>query len=261
MPTLADLPFIRVENLRKRYPSLRGEPVDAIDSISFEVAEGEFISFVGPSGCGKTTLLNMLGGLVPPSDGTVRFEGTPGAGTKPRLGMVFQDAVLLPWRTVLQNVMLPIEVMGLEPKGGQARAQALIALVGLAGFENSFPFELSGGMQQRASIARALVHEPGMLLMDEPFAALDALTRESMAEELQRIWMSSRKTVLFVTHSIPEAAFLSDRIVVLSGRPSRIRKIVDVNLPRPRTLESTMHPDFIACTAEIRSALQAQAGL
>lgn len=254
-------PVIRVEKLRKQYPSLRGEPVDAIDSISLDVADGEFVSFVGPSGCGKTTLLNMLGGLIPPSDGTVRFEGLPSGNARPRLGMVFQDAVLLPWRTVLQNIMLPLEVMGLDMKQGAERARELIRLVGLDGFERSFPFELSGGMQQRASIARALVHEPAMLLMDEPFAALDALIREHMAAELQRIWMDSRKTVLFVTHSIAEAVFLSDRIVVLSGRPSSIREIVAVHLPRPRTLDTTTHPDFVAGTARIRSALQAQGGL
>jgi NitT/TauT family transport system ATP-binding protein len=251
--------LIHVENLAKRYVTRRGESVDAIDSISFDVADGEFISFVGPSGCGKTTLLNMLGGLIAPSGGTLLFGGLPGAATRPRLGMVFQDAVLLPWRTVLQNVLLPVEVMSLEAGAGEKRAQALIELVGLAGFENSFPFELSGGMQQRASIARALVHEPALMLMDEPFAALDALTRESMAAELQRIWMSSRKTVLFVTHSISEAAFLSDRVVVLSDRPSRIKQIVSVDLPRPRTLEMTLDPAFVACTGKIRSSLQAQA--
>jgi len=249
-------PFIQVQNVSKRYSSRLGDMVEAIDHVSFTVAHGEFISLVGPSGCGKTTLLNILGGLLPATEGFVRFDGLPPGASRPGLGVVFQDAVLLPWRTVLQNVLLPVEVTHREARAGKEKALRLIELVGLQGFDNKFPFELSGGMQQRASIARALVTEPSLLLMDEPFGALDALTRESMAAELQRIWLNSRQTVLFITHSILEAIFLSDRIVIMSGRPSRVKEIVSVQLPRPRTLEMTTQRECVAYIERIRAVLQ-----
>jgi NitT/TauT family transport system ATP-binding protein len=257
----AATPFIRAAGLRKVYRSRNGEDVDAVEAASFDIRRGEFVSIVGPSGCGKSTLLNMVGGLLEPSAGDLHFDGLTGGARRPRLGMVFQDAVLLPWRTVLQNVLLPFEVQTNAVKDGEAAARELIKLVGLAGFENKYPFELSGGMQQRASIARALVNDPALLLMDEPFAALDALMRESMAQELQRIWSISRKTVLFITHSIAEAVFLSDRIIVMTSRPSRIREIITVPLGRPRTLEMTTSREYGECVAHVKKLLFANGGL
>ena len=250
-------PFIRVEQIGKRYGSRDGSTVDAVETVSFSIAEGEFISIVGPSGCGKTTLLKIIGGLLEPSSGTISYGGLEAGRRRPRLGMVFQDAVLLPWRTVLQNVSLPIEVMRLDSAAGVARARELIDLVGLKGFADKYPNELSGGMQQRASIARALVHDPAILLMDEPFGALDALTREYMTQELQRIWSSSRKTVIFITHSIAEAVFLSDRAIVMSARPSRVAEILDIDLPRPRQMQMTTGESFGRHVARIRSLLSA----
>jgi NitT/TauT family transport system ATP-binding protein len=255
------LPFLRADALRKVYRSRDGEEVDAVEAASFDIKHGEFVSTVGPSGCGKSTLLNMVGGLLEPSAGSLHFDGLADGARRPRLGMVFQDAVLLPWRTVLQNVLLPLEVQPHAVKDGEAYARELIKLVGLAGFENKYPFELSGGMQQRASIARALVNDPALLLMDEPFAALDALMRESMAQELQRIWSISRKTVLFITHSIAEAVFLSDRIIVMTNRPSRIREIINVPLERPRTLEMTTGRAYGECVAQVKKLLFANGGL
>ena len=250
-------PFIRVDQIAKRYGSRDGGTVDAVEAVSFEIAQGEFTSIVGPSGCGKTTLLKIIGGLLEPSSGGISYGGLEAGRKRPRLGMVFQDAVLLPWRTVLQNVSLPIEVMHLDPRAGAARARELVELVGLKGFEDKYPNELSGGMQQRASIARALVNEPSILLMDEPFGALDALTREFMAQELQRIWSSSRKTVIFITHSIAEAVFLSDRVIVMSARPSRVAEILDIDLPRPRQMHMTTGEGFGRHVARIRTLLSA----
>lgn len=256
LPETAPPPFIQVRDVVKRYDTRNGS-VDAVEKVSFDVREGEFISIVGPSGCGKSTLMKMIGNLLAPSSGTIRFNrssSNPGAA---ELGMVFQDAVLLPWRTVLENVCLPIEVMKLDRSVYDKQALRLIELVGLKGFEGKYPSELSGGMQQRTSIARALLADPSLLLMDEPFGALDALTRETMTQELQRIWMDSRKTVLFITHSIPEAVLLSDRILVMSARPSRVQEIIAVNIPRPRRLSDTTSRDFVAHVAHIRNLLSA----
>jgi NitT/TauT family transport system ATP-binding protein len=229
--------LISVKDLRKEYRTRQGEIVRSIDSISFHVVEGEFLSIVGPSGCGKSTLLNVLAGLLGATEGTVLLRGEPVVAPRKEVGVVFQDAVLFPWRTVLQNVELPVEILGLDRASFRRRALELLDLVGLLGFEHRYPHELSGGMQQRVAIARALVHDPTVLLMDEPFGALDAITRESMNLELLRIWERAKKTVVFVTHSISEAVFLSDRVMVLSARPARIAESVLVDLPRPRTLE------------------------
>ncbi len=261
-PASGHPPLIRLDAVAKTYPSRgAGVPVDAVEEVTVDIARNEFTSIVGPSGCGKTTLLNMIGGLLPASRGKITYEGIERGRQRPDLGMVFQEAVLLPWRTVLENVCLPVEVTGSDRAKGEARAQALIDLVGLKGFEHRYPKELSGGMQQRASIARALVNEPTLLLMDEPFGALDALTRENMSLELQRIWSESRKTVLFITHSIAESVFLSDRVLVMTARPSRVREIIDIDLPRPRTLEMTSSETFTRYVAHIRTLLSATSAL
>ncbi|MEU9364170.1 ABC transporter ATP-binding protein [Streptomyces avermitilis] len=228
--------WIEVDGLHKIYRPRRSEPTHALSDIAFSVRRGEFISVVGPSGCGKTTMLKIFAGLIPKSVGTVRVAGRDVAGPLPEVGMVFQAATLLPWRTVLQNVMVPVEVRKLDARVYRERAERLLVMVGLDGFEGTYPHELSGGMQQRAGICRALVHDPAVLLMDEPFGALDAMTREYMNVELLRIWRESGQTVVFVTHSIPEAVFLSDRVVVLSPRPGRVAEIVDIELERPRAL-------------------------
>ncbi|MFI1328920.1 MULTISPECIES: ABC transporter ATP-binding protein [Streptomyces] len=228
--------WIEVDGLHKSYQPRRSEPTQALSDIAFTVRRGEFISVVGPSGCGKTTMLKILAGLIPRSEGAVRVAGRDVAGPLPEVGMVFQAATLLPWRTVLQNVMVPVEVRKLDARVYRERAERLLAMVGLDGYEGKYPHELSGGMQQRAGICRALVHDPAVLLMDEPFGALDAMTREYMNVELLRIWRESGQTIVCVTHSIPEAVFLSDRVVVLSPRPGRIAEIVDIELERPRVL-------------------------
>lgn len=257
----ARIPFIRLAGVAKTYPSRGGQVINAVEEVTVDIAHSEFTSIVGPSGCGKTTLLNIIGGLLPASRGRIDYEGLEAGRKLPRLSMVFQDAVLLPWRNVLQNVCLPIEVLSTDRAQGEAKARELIELVGLQGFEDRYPGELSGGMQQRASIARALVNDPKLLLMDEPFGALDALTRENMSLELQRIWSRSRKTVLFITHSIAESVFLSDRVLVMTARPSRVREIIDIDLPRPRTLEMTTSDAFTKYVAHIRGLLSAAGSL
>ncbi|RTL69676.1 MAG: ABC transporter ATP-binding protein [Pseudonocardiaceae bacterium] len=228
--------WIRVAGLDKTYKARRSEPTVALQGIDLSVRRGEFVSVVGPSGCGKTTMLKILAGLVSRTAGDVQIAGNDVNGPLPETGMVFQAATLLPWRTVRQNVMVPVEVQGLDKERYGTRADELLEMVGLGEFADSYPYELSGGMQQRAGICRALVHDPAVLLMDEPFGALDAMTREYMNVELLRIWQQSGKTIVLVTHSIPEAVFLSDRVVVLSARPGRIAEIVDVELDRPREL-------------------------
>ncbi|MFF0160001.1 ABC transporter ATP-binding protein [Streptomyces sp. NPDC005263] len=228
--------WIEVDGLHKIYRPRRSRPTHALSDITLTVRRGEFVSVVGPSGCGKTTLLKILAGLVPRSEGTVRVAGRDVTGPLPEVGMVFQSPTLLPWRTILQNVMVPVEVRGLGTRPYRERAERLLGMVGLDGFEGRYPHELSGGMQQRAGICRALVHDPAVLLMDEPFGALDALTREHMNVELLRIWRESGQTIVFVTHSIPEAVFLSDRVMVLSPRPGRVAEIVGIELERPRAL-------------------------
>jgi NitT/TauT family transport system ATP-binding protein len=244
--------LVRIAGLQKVYRTRDGNEIHALKDIDLDIRAGEFISIVGPSGCGKTTLLKILAGILQRSSGEVVMKGRSLSGPSRELGVVFQAPVLLPWRTVLQNVMVPIEVQHRSRAEFTVRARALIAMVGLAGFEHKYPSELSGGMQQRVGICRALVHDPSFLLMDEPFGALDAMTREQMNEELQRLWRESRKTILLVTHSIPEAVYLADRVVVMTPRPGRIVDVVEVDLPRPRTLAMQNTPEFGRYVAAIR---------
>lgn len=242
--------LISIEKLEKRYPTRQGEPVHALADVNLEVPENELLAVVGPSGCGKSTLLRILAGLDTPSSGSVRINGKAITGTSKDVGVVFQQATLLPWQTVLDNVLLPARAQGLERK---QRARELLDLVGLEDFENKYPFELSGGMQQRVAICRAMVCDPSILLMDEPFGALDAMTREQMNIELIRIQAEQRKTILFITHSIPEAVFLGDRVLVMTPRPGRIAEIAQIDLPKPRTLASMGDARFATLCSEIRS--------
>jgi NitT/TauT family transport system ATP-binding protein len=251
---------IEIRELTKHYASRAGA-VTALDQISFAVGEGEFVAVVGPSGCGKSTLLKILAGLLPTSSGEARLRGTPIAGPRRDIGVVFQSPVLFPWRSVLDNVLLPVDVQRLGRDRYEKVAMDLLALVGLTGFEHRYPWELSGGMQQRVAITRALVHDPAMLLMDEPFGALDAMTREHMNLELQRIWLEKKKTVLFITHSIPEAVFLGDRVLVMTPRPGRILEDVAVDLPRPRSLEVMNTPEFGRYARAIRAQFAVQGAL
>ena len=225
--------------------------------MSLEIGEGEFLSIVGPSGCGKSTLLRIIAGLVPPTGGAVRIAGREVAGPRRDIGMVFQDAVLLPWRTVQKNVLVPAEVIGIDAGTARRRAAELLDLVGLGGFADKYPMELSGGMRQRVAIARALMHDPAILLMDEPFGALDAMTREAMNSELLRVWQASRKTVVLVTHSIDEAVFLADRVVVMSPRPGSVREVLDVKVGRPRTFRTRLDPAFLEVVGVVRGHFEA----
>ncbi|HVV91833.1 MAG TPA: ABC transporter ATP-binding protein [Hyphomicrobiales bacterium] len=231
-------PFITVAGVRKSYRRRDQADVLAISDASFSVEPGALVSLVGPSGCGKTTLLKILAGLQDYDSGTVKI-GSPSHPFDPQrdIGMVFQQALLLKWRRILENVLLPAEILGLPKRASRERARDLLAMVGLAGSEEKYPYELSGGMQQRAAIARALVHDPKLVLMDEPFGALDALTREKMNLELLDIWKSSGKTIVFVTHGIAEAVFLGTRVVVLTAGPARMAADIAIDLPSPRTLD------------------------
>src|SRR6266508_1130119 len=248
---------ITIRTLSKAYPTRAGDVV-ALDRISFSVPESEFVSVVGPSGCGKSTLLKILSGILAASSGETLLRGTPIVGPRRDIGVVFQSPVLFPWRTVLDNVLLPIDVQGLGREQYLKAAMDLLSLVGLDGFERRYPWELSGGMQQRVAITRALIHDPAMLLMDEPFGALDAMTREQMNLELQRIWLERKKTVLFITHSIPEAVFLADRVLVLTPRPGCIIDDVQVKIPRPRALEVMNFPEFAPYVHSIRRQFDAK---
>jgi NitT/TauT family transport system ATP-binding protein len=251
-PVLIDL-----AGVEKIYQTADG-PLTSLRAVSFDVREGEFLSIVGPSGCGKSTLLKILAGLLPLSRGEARINGHLVDGPQDGVGMVFQSPVLLAWRDVLSNIMLQIEIRGLEWDAYRRRALDLLQIVGLAGFERKRSWELSGGMQQRVAICRALVHDPSLLLMDEPFGALDAMTRETMNLELQRIWLATKKTVLFITHSIPEAVFLSDRVLVMTERPGTVEKIYDIPLPRPRSLQNMGTPEFSMVAQAIRGHFFAQ---
>jgi len=252
--------LIEIDGVSKTYETADG-PVESLKPLTFAIDDGEFIAIVGPSGCGKSTLLKMVAGLLPVTSGEIRLGGRRVDGPPDDVGIVFQSAVLLAWRTVLENVMLQIEMRRLDKAKYLPKAQALLRLVGLDGFEKKLPWQLSGGMQQRASICRALVHDPAVLLMDEPFGALDAMTREKMNVELQRIWFETKKTVLFITHSIPEAVFLADRVLVMSERPGTIAAIYDVKLPRPRSLRVMGQSDFGELTQTIRAHFYAQGTL
>lgn len=253
--------LIEFDRVAKIYQAADGRPVRAVDSVTGTIEAGEFVSILGPSGCGKSTLMMMLAGLLSPSEGEVRFRGQPVKGPQDGFGIVFQDPVLFPWRTVLDNIRLPGEVAGL-PKADQfRRAAEMTRLVGLEGFESKYPHELSGGMQQRVSIARALSLDPSLLVMDEPFGALDAMTREQMNMELQRISLQFSATVVFVTHSIAEAAFLSDRVFVMSGRPSSVREVVSIDIPRPRRIDQMNTDLFGSYVSRLRHLLDAQGEL
>lgn len=242
-------PFIAIDAVRKQYKGRAGTAgTVAVDGVDLSIGTGEFVSLLGPSGCGKSTLLSMVAGLTLPTGGSIRVGDRRIQAPYTDLGIVFQSDLLLDWRTVLGNVLLQFEMRGQDPKPHTDRARALIESVGLAGFEHKHPWELSGGMRQRVSICRALVHDPPLLLMDEPFGALDALTREQLQLDLQRIWQATRKTVVFVTHSIAESVFLSDRVVIMTPRPGRIREILPIDLERPRTLavrESTAFGEYV----------------
>ncbi|MFB6963057.1 ABC transporter ATP-binding protein [Streptomyces sp. NPDC056309] len=232
--------------------------VTALREVSLDVAPGEFVAIVGPSGCGKSTLLKLVAGLLRPSSGAVRLHGEDVTAPRPDIGYVFQRAALLEWRTVRRNILLQAEMRKMSADRARARAAELIEMTGLTGFEDAYPHELSGGMQQRVALCRALLHEPPVLLMDEPFGALDALTREQMNVELNRIWRETGTTVLLVTHSISEAAYLADRVAVMSARPGTITEIIDVGLPPERDYTDTMsRPEFRRATARIRTLLGA----
>jgi NitT/TauT family transport system ATP-binding protein len=257
---VAKRPLIAIDGVAKTYRTADG-PVESLKPLTFAIGEGEFMAIVGPSGCGKSTLLKMVAGLLPASAGSIALNGVPVNGPPDNVGIVFQSPVLLAWRTVLDNVLLQIDMRRLSRADYLPKAEALLAMTGLADFARKLPWQLSGGMQQRASICRALVHDPTVLLMDEPFGALDAMTREKMNLELQRIWYETRKTVLFITHSIPEAVFLADRVLVMSERPGTIAAIYDVGLPRPRSLAMMGDPAFVGLTQTIRRHFYAQGTL
>jgi len=243
---------VSIGHAGKVYPSRRGQ-VTALHDVTLDINDGEFVSLLGPSGCGKSTLLKCVAGLEALTSGSVSVRGKPVNGPPEGLGVVFQRDLLLDWRTVLDNVLIMAEFQGLDRRRQRPRAIALLERFGLGGFIDRHPWELSGGMRQRAAICRALLTEPNLLLMDEPFGALDAMTRDDLNVELTRIWQSDRRTVLFVTHSIQEAIFLSDRVVVMSPGPGRVTRIVPIDLPRPRPLSIQGTPEFAACVTQLRS--------
>lgn len=247
-------PRIVIENATKYYQTKTGQ-THALEKFSATIREGELVCILGPSGCGKTTLLWAMSGLHPLTSGKILLDGTPVVGPRPEIGMVFQEANLLPWRTLKQNILFPFEIKHLDPKPYESRIRSLLETVRLDGFENKYPRELSGGMQQRASIVRCLSFDPEVMLMDEPFGALDAFTRDEMNLLLLRLWSETKKTIAFVTHSIMEALFLSDRILIMTPRPGRLAKEFIVELPRPRTLEMQTSPYFIESIKEIKQII------
>jgi NitT/TauT family transport system ATP-binding protein len=247
---------LRAEHISHSFESPAGA-LPVLHDVSFAVDANCLVCIVGPSGCGKSTLLRIMAGLLRPAEGRVLLDGAAINGPSRRVGMVFQKANLMPWRTVMRNLTLPLELSGVPRAERDARAAELIALVGLEGFGGAYPAELSGGMAQRVAIARALIYRPEVLLLDEPFGALDAMTRERLGVELLRIWQATQRAVLMVTHSIPEAIFLADRVIVLGSRPAEIISCVDVPLPRPRTLDVMHTPAFGELSAQVRAALNA----
>jgi NitT/TauT family transport system ATP-binding protein len=251
-------PVYQLTNVGKTYAR---NAIKALEGVSLTLTKGSFSAVIGSSGCGKSTLLKIMSGLIPPSTGRVILQGKPVTGTRRDIGMMFQQATLFPWRTTLENIVLPIEIRDgkAAAKAAQAQAKALLDLVGLKGFENTYPGELSGGMAQRASICRMLITEPAVLLLDEPFSALDELTRDFMNMELQRICMSRNATAFLVTHSIPEAVILSDVVYVMKPRPGRLAEVVTIDLPRPRTLDMMTTPKFGAIVEHIRGSLDKEA--
>jgi NitT/TauT family transport system ATP-binding protein len=257
-PVAAVASGIEARGVRKVYASGRGS-VTAIDGIDFAARPGEFVSIVGPSGCGKSTLLHILGGFVAPSAGAVTVDGAPVRGPAPARGIVFQEFVLFPWKTVLGNVAYGLAERGVPRRERSRRARRQIELVGLAGFERHYPKELSGGMKQRVALARSLIMDPDVLLMDEPFGSVDAQTRLILQQELLQVWQRTRKTVVFVTHSVDEALYLSDTVYVLSSRPARVKDVLNVDLPRPRDPEALLRlPAYRALHERIWSLLHAE---
>jgi NitT/TauT family transport system ATP-binding protein len=248
-------PILVAEHLQMIYSSPESA-LEALAEASFTVAPNEFLSIIGPSGCGKSTLLRILGGLARPTAGRVLFHGAPLLEPQRKIGFVFQQPNLMPWRSTLRNIMLPLEIEGMPSEEAGRRAEEMLKLVGLCDFADTLPRDLSGGMQQRVALARALIHDPEVLLLDEPFGALDALTRERLNWELQRIWQARRKTVVMVTHNIQEAVFLSDRVLAMSPRPGRIEREVVIDLPRPRPQEDLYDARFVELTRILREALR-----
>jgi NitT/TauT family transport system ATP-binding protein len=251
---MADDGVIRIKDLYKVFHT-GGEPLLALRNVNLEIRDHEFISFVGPSGCGKSTLLNIIAGLLPHTSGSVHVGGREVAGPSRDVGMMFQTPVLFPWRTTLDNVLMPIEIFGLNKAEYRDRARAMLALVGLEDFEQAYPWQLSGGMQQRVSLSRVLLYDPSVLLLDEPFGALDEFTREAMNLELLKIWSETKKTTIFVTHNINEAIFLADRVVVMTPRPGQIARVLDIKLPRPRHRDVMKLPEFSEKVFEARELL------
>jgi len=245
---------VQVEHATKYYKTNTGS-VHALEDITLDIRKGEFIAIVGPSGCGKSTLLWAMSGLHDLTSGKIMIEGSTVTGPRPEIGMIFQEANLLPWRNLQKNIEFPFEIKKIDSKPYQPRIQELLTEVGLTGFETKFPRELSGGMQQRASIVRCLAFDPGIILMDEPFGALDAFTRDEMNLLIQKLWMETGKTIVFVTHNVSEAILLADRVVVLTPRPGRVAHIFDIDLPRPRTIEETYSPPFIEKIFEIKDTI------
>lgn len=248
---------LKATSLRHEYYQPRtGGRLLALENINLHVEDGEFVTIVGPSGCGKTTFINLCDGLLKPTAGRIDIDGVPVTGPGTDRGMVFQDSCLMPWRTVFKNVIFGLECQGLDNSEGTARANEFIKLVGLGGFEEHFPHELSGGMQQRCNLARALTVDPKILIMDEPFAALDAQTREIMQSELLRIWRESQKTVLFITHQINEAIYLADRVIVFAARPGRVKATIKIDIPRPRDLSVKRDPRFLKYEDEVWNLIE-----
>jgi NitT/TauT family transport system ATP-binding protein len=249
---------IEIDGVSKEYRSSAGESIHALDRIDTRIGAGEFVSVVGPSGCGKSTLLMLIAGLYPVTTGSVRLDGETVTRPHPKTGVIFQRDLLLSWRTVLDNVLLPVEIKRWSRKHYRDRAEALLDQVGLAGFGRKYPDELSGGMRQRVAICRALIQAPGLLLMDEPFGALDALTREQIGFDVLRMWEDIGNTVFFITHSIDEAVLMADRVLVMSPRPGRVERDITIDLPRPRTGDTHADRRFVAHTTEIRRIFERQ---
>ena len=248
---MPDSPILTIRNLNAVFPDGNGG-LRALEDISFDVSPREFVCVLGPSGSGKTTLLRILAGLIPPTSGSFQF----GHGEQPSIGMVFQQSNLMPWRTAIENIKLPLEIKGMDDAEARLKAQEMVELVGLQGFEHTLPRDLSGGMAQRVAIARALIHDPDLLLLDEPFASLDAMTRERMWGELSRIWQARQKTVIMVTHSINESLFLADRVLVLTQRPGKVKLDLEVDLPRPRKEDIRYTPPFGGLARKLRAAIE-----
>jgi NitT/TauT family transport system ATP-binding protein len=249
---------VTIDGVSKVYETRTGDEVHALQRVDLQIEPGQFVSIVGPSGCGKSTLLTIVAGLVACSAGTASIDGAPVRRSHREMAMVFQRDLLLKWRTVLDNIMLPVEIKGWKPADCRQRAEGLMQQVGLQDFAEKYPDELSGGMRQRVAICRALVQQPRLLLMDEPFGALDALTREQMSIDLLRLWQSTRNTVIFITHSIDESVFLSDRVLVMSPRPGRVDLDLTIDLPRPRRFAMRSSPEFLDYVNNIRATFEAR---